>query len=373
MRSRHLNVVFVGLTLSSSWGNGHATTYRALLRGLAERGHAVAFLERDVPWYAANRDLTDPDFCRLVLYDGPEALAHRHAATLRAADAVIVGSYVPDGAAVIAEVLALARGAVSFYDLDTPVTLAALERGNCAYLSKALAPELDLYLSFTGGPTLRRLERDLGARLALPLYCMVDPERYRPTGEAAQWDLGYLGTYSTDRQPALERLLIEPARRLPERRFVVAGPQYPDTIDWPANVERIDHLPPGRHASFYSRLRYALNITRADMMEAGWSPSVRLFEATACGTPVITDRWPGLDDFFREGEACLVADECQDVVHALSASDNVARALALRARAITLANHTGRHRAVELERALRRGGIPIRRAERINDDAHGPV
>ena len=205
---------------------------------------------------------------------------------------------------------------------------------------------------------------------------MVDPERYRPTGEAPQWDLGYLGTYSADRQPALERLLIEPARQLPERRFVVAGPQYPDRIDWPANVERISHVPPDRHASFYSRLRYALNITRADMMQAGWSPSVRLFEATACGTPVITDRWPGLDDFFTEGEAILVADRSEDVVASLSEPDATARTLAERARAITLAAHTGRHRAAELEKGLtraRRAGIPLRHAERISHDDRAPA
>jgi spore maturation protein CgeB len=350
-------IVFLGLTLSSSWGNGHATTYRALLRGLAQRGHRVTFLERDMPWYAANRDMPAPDFCELVLYADPAELAGRYASTLAQADAVIVGSFVPDGVSVIKEVLVQARGVVGFYDIDTPVTLAALERSGCAYLSAELIPAFDVYFSFTGGPTLTRLERELGAGLALPLYCMVDPERYRPTGETPEWDLGYLGTYSADRQPAIERLLVEPARRLPEKRFVVAGPQYPDTIEWPANVDRIEHVAPVDHASFYSRLRYALNVTRADMLTAGWSPSVRLFEATACGVPVISDRWPGLDGFFPEGEAILVADGSDEVVAALAApEDGTARQMAARARRITLSTHTGRHRATELEQGLLRAG-----------------
>ncbi len=356
MTQTQRSIVFLGLSLSSSWGNGHATTYRALLRGLAERGHAVSFLERDVPWYAANRDLADPDFCRLSFYRDVDELALLHDQVIAEADAVIVGSYVPDGAQVIRHALARAGGIVGFYDIDTPVTLAGLARGDCAYLKPELVPELDVYFSFTSGPALVRLERDYGARLALPLHCMVDERCYRPTGESPLWDLGYLGTYSADRQPALERLLIEPARRLPERRFVVAGPQYPETLQWPSNVDRIDHVPPDRHPSFYGQLRYTLNITRADMKEAGWSPSVRLFEAAACGTPVITDRWDGLGDFFPEGEAILAADDDDDVVAVLSDTrrPGLAERVALRARWITLSRHTGHHRAEELEAGLDR-------------------
>ena len=367
MSGRRRSIAFLGLSLSSSWGNGHATTYRALLRGLAERGHELTFLERDVPWYAANRDLVDPNFCRLDFYDGLEDLARRHDRTLAHADAVIVGSYVPDGAAVLRHVLDRAGGVVGFYDIDTPVTLAALARGDCAYLDADLVPSLDMYFSFTSGPALSRLEREFGARLALPLHCMVDERRYRPTGEAPRWDLGYLGTYSPDRQPALERLLIEPARRMPDRRFVVAGPQYPDAIDWPANVERIDHIPPDEHAAFYGRLRFALNITRADMLALGWSPSVRLFEAAACGTPIVTDRWDGLADFFPEGEAILVADGADDVVAALTRIEpEHARRLARRARSIALSQHTGNHRAAEFEHGLERA-----RAGRLSAAANG--
>lgn len=355
MSVSRLSIVFLGLSLSSSWGNGHATTYRALLRGLAARGHDVQFLERDVPWYAAHRDLRDPDYCRLELYSDIDGLDSRHRAAIAAADVVVVGSYVPDGIDVVDYTLSTAGGVVGFYDIDTPVTLAALDRGDCAYLHPEQIPALDIYFSFSSGSALGRLRDRYGARLPLPLHCMADEERYRPTGEAPHWDLGYLGTYSSDRQPALDRLLIEPARRLPDRRFVVAGPQYPDTIAWPANVDRIDHVPPEAHPQFYGRLRYALNITRADMLAVGHSPSVRLFEAAACGTPAITDRWLGLDGFFPEGEAILVADRSEDVVAALVGCDREAsRRMGERARRITLSGHTGHHRAAEFEHGIGR-------------------
>lgn len=347
-----LDIVVLGLSLSSSWGNGHATTYRALLRGLAALGHRVTFLERDVPWYATSRDLPDPDFCDLRLYADLAALA-AHAPAIRDADAVIVGSYVPDGPAVIDRVLAIARGVVAFYDIDTPVTLAQLARGETRSLEPRQIPLLDVYLSFTGGPTLDRLERVHGARAARALYCSVEPERYRPTGEPYAYDLGYLGTYAPDRQPTLEALLIEPARRLPEMRFVVAGPHYPDDVAWPANVVRIPHLPPAEHPSFYARQRFTLNVTRADMIAAGWSPSVRLFEAGACGTAIVGDDWEGLGALLPDGEAMLVAHGTDDVVRILTALPEARRAaIAADARARVLARHTGAARARDLVAAL---------------------
>ncbi len=233
---RALTLVVLGLSLSSSWGNGHATTYRALLNAFARRGHKVMFLERDQPWYAEHRDLDDPDYCDLNYTTTSKAFA-AHSEVIASADAVIVGSYVPDGVAVGRWVCDLRNGVTAFYDIDTPVTLAKLKRGDYEYLSPALIPAYDLYLSFTGGPTLRLLERRYGSPAARALYCTADETTHRPLELTPIYDLGYLGTYSEDRQPALERLLIEPARRAPERKFVVAGPQYPSTIAWPDNVD----------------------------------------------------------------------------------------------------------------------------------------
>lgn len=341
-----MKLIVLGLSLTSSWGNGHATTFRALLRAFAGRGHDVLFLERDMPWYAANRDEPAPDYCRLALYDSLAALADWRA-EIADADAVIVGSYVPDGIAVGRLVQEWANGVTAFYDIDTPVTLAKLARGECDYVSPEVIPGYDVYCSFTGGPTLRTIETRYAAPAARALYCSVDADRYRPTGAAKRWDLSYLGTYSDDRQPTLERLLLEPARRHPEWRFVVAGPQYPATIDWPANVERIEHLAPADHANFYSASRATLNVTRADMIAAGWSPSVRLFEATACGTPIVSDRWQGIDDLLTPDREIVLADSASDVETALARPDLDAIGVAGRAR--VLAEHTARHRAAELE------------------------
>ncbi|HLU65937.1 MAG TPA: glycosyltransferase, partial [Kofleriaceae bacterium] len=299
------------------------------------------------------RDLPAPPFCRTELYRDLDELTGRHAAEVAEADLVIVGSFVRDGAEVGRWAQATARGMTAFYDIDTPVTLARLSRGMHDYLSPALVPGYHLYLSFTGGPTLARLERELGAPCAVPLYCSVDPEQYRPVGTEPTADLGYMGTYSEDRQPGLERLLIAPARACPERRFAVAGPMYPEAIAWPDNVRRIEHLAPPDHPAFYGGLRFALSVTRADMARAGYSPSVRLFEAAACGTPVISDPWPGLESFFEPGREILVARSTAEVVATLRGMrEEERRALGQRARAAALSRHTAAHRAFELERAV---------------------
>ncbi len=345
-----LDIVFLGLCITSSWGNGHATTYRGLVRELSRRGHRVTFLERDLPWYAENRDLPQPPWGRTELYRALPELKDRYEALVRRADLVVVGSYVPQGVAVGEWVTSRAGGLTAFYDIDTPVTLARLVRGDCEYLSEELVPAYDLYLSFTGGPILRHIEAALGARKARPLYCSVDEELYRPEAREPLWDLGYLGTYSDDRQPTVDRLLLEPARRWPEGRFAVAGPQYPRDLRWPKNVARMEHLAPPQHASFYGAQRFTLNATRRDMVKAGWSPSVRLFEAGACATPVVSDRWEGLEAFFEPGREILVAaspEETLRIVRELPEPER--RRIGEAARARVLREHTAAHRAATLE------------------------
>jgi spore maturation protein CgeB len=346
-----LKIVVFGLSLSSSWGNGHATTWRALLGALAARGHEILFLERDQPWYAAHRDMTDPGFCELHFYDDLRGLAAWQRATADA-DLVLVGSYVPDGGEVVRLVQHTAHGLTAFYDIDTPVTLARLESGSNPYLDAASIPAFHIYFSFTGGPILETLEHRWGARRAVALYCSVDPAVYRPATVQRRWDLGYVGTYSPDRQPALDLLLLEPARRRPELRFVVAGPQYPSDIVWPANVDRIEHLPPDEHAAFYSSLGWTLNITRADMKAAGWSPSVRLFEAAACATPIVSDIWDGIEDVLSPGSEVMLARHTADVLAALAIPEQARLALGMAARKRVLSTHTGDHRAIVVEAAV---------------------
>jgi spore maturation protein CgeB len=344
-----LDCVFLGLSITSSWGNGHATTYRGLLKELARRGHRITFLERDVPWYRSNRDFETLPYCDIGLYSTLEELKERFTGLIRTADVVVVGSYVPDGIAVGRWVTSIANHATAFYDIDTPVTLANLENGSCEYIAKDLYRKYDLYFSFTGGPTLEFIERKLGSPRACALYCSVDPALYYPECKPSRWDIAYLGTYACDRHPALEELLLKVARRHLQRRFAVAGPQYPEKITWPPNVQRIEHLPAARHREFYNSQRFTLNVTRRQMIRAGYSPSVRLFEAAASGVPILTDEWAGLETFFDPGSEILPVRSSADVTSYLLMQDEQRLEVAEKARRRTLRFHTAAVRAEQFE------------------------
>jgi spore maturation protein CgeB len=347
-----MRIVILGLSVTSSWGNGHATNYRALLRALVEGGDEVLFLERDVPWYAAHRDLAAPPWGRTVLYRSLEELAV-HADALRRADLILVGSFVAEGVAVAEWALRESGGATAFYDIDTPVTLEKLRRGEQEYLTPELIPRFDLYLSFTGGPVLDTLREQAGARRPVFFPCFVDPSAYTPREIPDRWALSYLGTYAAGRQPAVEELLLAPARARAHESFVVAGPMYPAEITWPANVERIEHLPPGEHPAFYCASRFTLNLTRPEMRAVGHSPSVRLFEAAACGTVIVSDRWAGLSDVLEPGHEILVADGSADVIRLLEEVGPAQReGIAAAARARVLREHTAQRRVEQLHGLL---------------------
>ncbi|MBV9873110.1 MAG: glycosyltransferase [Verrucomicrobia bacterium] len=348
-----MRLVVLGLSITSSWGNGHATTYRALLSALNELGCDILFLERDLPWYAANRDAPNLPFCRIELYQDREDLRLRFGETIRSADAVLVGSYVPDGVAVGELVNATAEGVTAFYDIDTPVTLAKLQRGDDEYLSRKLIRKYNVYFSFTGGPILDQLERKYGSPAARPLYCSADDRFYYPESLPERWALGYLGTYSPDRQNGVEQFLIAPALCLPLQEFVAAGPSYPKTISWPPNVRRIDHLPPDQHRKFYCAQKFTLNLTRADMRRAGYSPSVRLFEAAACGVPIISDRWDGIETFFNDRREILLVRSTREVVQLLrELPDQEREMIGARAREKVMREHSAKRRAEEFLASL---------------------
>jgi spore maturation protein CgeB len=320
-----------------------------LVRELSRLGHEVWFLERDVPWYGVRRDDPVPDGVHLVLYRSLVELRRSCESLVRESDGVIVGSYLPEGATVCDWVLEKARGVTAFYDIDTPVTLAKLARNEAEYLAPHSIAGFDLYLSFTGGPILRRLEREHGARRAVHLPCFADPERYRPLPTVPIWTLGYFGSYSCDRQPVLDRLLLEPARLRPQERFVVAGTQYPANVKWPANVDRIEHLAPHEHAAFYCAQRFTLNLMRRDLVEAGWSPNERLFEAAACGVPIVSDVWSGISEYFQPGEEIIIASSHLELER-FSEKERIS--IGARGRARVVAQHTARHRAEQLESLL---------------------
>jgi spore maturation protein CgeB len=198
------------------------------------------------------------------------------------------------------------------------------------------------------------LRDELQARRAVPLYGSVDPETHRPAepNPAYACDVSYLGTYAADRQPALERLFLEPARRLPWCKFLIGGAMYPSDFPWSENIYFVRHVPPPDHPAFYSSSRLTLNITRAAMALMGYCPSGRLFEAAACGTPVLTDYWEGLEHFFEPGREILLARDSEEAVDAISRDQASLAHLARAARERVLAEHTAAHRARELTRLL---------------------
>ena len=346
-----MKIVIFGLSITSSWGNGHATTYRALARALHARGHKIVFFERDLEWYASNRDMPEPPFCDVHIYDAWPAIIPQARRHLRDCDVAVVGSYFPDGITAIEQVLDSSAPVKAFYDIDTPITVSKLRGGDAEYITRQQIPGFDLYFSFTGGPMLSELQSTFGAACPLPFYCSFDPERYRFCPIARfQCDMSYMGTYAPDRQPKIEELFCRPARTLPHKKFLLAGPQYPRNVRWPQNVRHITHLEPKFHASFYSSSRLTLNVTRREMVLAGYSPSVRLFEAAACGATIVSDRWEGLDTFFVPGEQILLPDSSEDVLRYISDMDQAEiQRIGRSAQQRVLAEHTAQVRAQQFE------------------------
>ncbi|RUZ08299.1 glycosyltransferase [Mesorhizobium sp. M7A.F.Ca.CA.002.15.1.1] len=350
-----MQMVIFGLTVTSSWGNGHATLWRGLIRALARRGWSVTFFERDTPYYAGARDLDRLDGGNVVLYPDWEDIRRVAEQTVKQSDVVIVTSYCPD--AVDASRLAqqAGRGLRVFYDLDTPVTLARIEQGERPpYFGPEGLADFDLVLSYTGGSEVDALKTVLGARHVVPLYGHVDPDQHRPAEKRAEFagDLSYLGTYAADRQAGVEKLLVRTAARLPDQRFIIGGAQYPQEFPWGDNIFFVRHLPPADHPAFFSSSRLTLNVTREAMVQKGWCPSGRLFEAAACGVPIITDTWPGLSSFFEPGSEILLAHDTDDVVAALALPADELDAIKTRARERVLDEHTSARRAAELDHIL---------------------
>jgi spore maturation protein CgeB len=351
-----MKIVFYGLTVTSSWGNGHATTYRSLLKALAQRGHTVHFVEKDVEWYRNNRDLAVPKFCTVQLYEFWDTAKSALIQSSSDADVIVIGSYFPDAIEATQALLQTVDCPLLFYDIDTPITMARLRaNGVTEYLDAALIPHYSAYLSFTGGPALKELEFDFKAKRAIAFYCSVDPDLYHPFSQRQEYrsDLSYLGTYAADRQAKLIALLDSAAGLMPKSKFIVAGPQYSQDIAWQKNVLRIDHIAPPDHPGFYSSSRFTLNLTRSDMVAAGYSPSVRLFEASACAATILSDEWPGLADFLQPGEEILLpkdASEVADILQHLAESERVR--IGQRARERILSEHTSEHRAIQFERIV---------------------
>jgi spore maturation protein CgeB len=360
-----MRLAIFGLTISSAWGNGHATLWRGLCKALVELGHEFVFFERDVPYYANARDWPSlPESfgnCELVLYRDWWSIHSRARRELLSCDAAIVTSYCIDAIPAAEEILGAQRPHSVFYDLDTPMTLDQLSAGKqLSYIPARGLCDFDLVLSYTGGAALEQLRNDLGARHVEALYGHVDPHVHRPVAPADRYRaaLSWLGTYSADRQIMLEELFVGPARLRRMEKFLIGGAQYPDHFPWSSNVYFVHHVPPSEHAAFFSSSRVTLNVTRAPMARMGWCPSGRLFEAAACGAAVLSDEWRGLDAFYTPGEQILTARSATDTLAALDSSDAQLQSIGRAARERTLDEHTSRHRAEQLIGYLERLSTP---------------
>ncbi|HEX7025855.1 MAG TPA: glycosyltransferase [Gammaproteobacteria bacterium] len=344
-----LNIVVIGLSITSAWGNCHASAYRALIKGLGRDGHKVIFLEWDAPWHRMHRDMPCPEFCEVGIYDSLGTLQGKYGKTICDADVVIIGSYTYEGIQVGRWVLENASGLKVFYDIDTPITLVRLRNGGCGYLSADLIPHYDMYLSATGGPELEKFRVAYGAKRIYSLYCSVDPDLYYPETRDRNYALAYLGNYSPDRQTTLERYLVDSARRYPDRNFAVAGANYPAGVQWPGNVDYMEYLSPKRHREFYAKQQFALNITRPDSVAWGYTPSIRLFEAAACGIPVISDYWVGLETFFKPGVEIMTVQSTIEIIEILDKyTFEECYTIGEMARRRVMENHTCDKRAREL-------------------------
>src|SRR5688572_6644185 len=327
--------VFLGRSITSDWGNTHAPVYRTLLRALVARGHHVLFLERLSEEFAGVHDL--PAACGEVQFYGSiEDLRARFTRDIRTAHCVVVGSSVEEDDRIAQWVLETARGVRAFYDFDPAATLASL-------------PAFDLYLSLTGGSQLAQMASRLSTTYARPLHCSFDPAWHTPMNATKQWELGYVASDAPEERAMIDHFLLDVARQMPKRRFVVAGSLCDDNRQWPCNVRRIAPVMNTHQRGFYAQQRFALNLTPPTATSV--APRSRLFQAAACGTPIITDHWPGLDQFFEPGAEVLVAESPDDVVrHLCEVPDPVRKTLSARAPRPLLRAHTPSHRARALER-----------------------
>jgi spore maturation protein CgeB len=351
-----VKIVIFGLTISSSWGNGHATLWRGLCKNLVHLGHDVVFFERDTPYYAGARDLFELPGGRLEIYGDWEDIKAKARIDAAEADATIITSYCADACDAAEMTLDCPHALRVFYDLDTPITLARLGAGETVpYIAANGLEDFDLVLSFTGGECVfREFRRLVGARRIEALYGHVDPDVHRPAAPLAHYRAGlsYLGTYSRDRQQTLESLFVASALARQDIRFLIGGAQYPTDFPWSPNIYFVRHLPPSEHAAFFASSRLTLNVTRQAMAKMGWCPSGRLFEAAACGVPILSDAWEGIADFFEPGSEILLARQTDDVLAALELDDRELRHIADLARERTLEQHSSAKRARELVQLL---------------------
>jgi len=349
-------MAFFGSSLVSAYWNGAATYYRGIIRALDARGWQVTFFEPDAFDRQAHRDIPDPPWARVVVYQPTSGGLQRALDAAAGADVLVKASGVGVCDTDLEAALPAMRrpGQVClFWDVDAPATLERLENAPLDPLRTHI-PSFDLVLTYGGGTPVVTRYRALGARDCVPIYNALDPRTHHPVPleDAYRADLSFLGNRLPDREARVREFFLTAAAARPNRSFLLGGNGW-RADETPPNVTVLGHVPTGAHNTFNCSALAVLNINRSSMARTGFSPATRVFEAAGAGACLITDAFEGVEAFLAPGEEVLVADNGADVVAILDAL-TPARALAIgrAARARVLAEHTYEHRVVQLEHVL---------------------
>jgi spore maturation protein CgeB len=353
-----MKVAFYGSSLLSSWWNGAATYYRGLLRDLASRGYDIIFYEPDAYERQLHRDMEPQPWARSVVY--PASAEGLRGVLAEAGDADIVvkasGVGVFDDE-LLAGILdhASPHALKIFWDVDAAATLDEMRRGEDHPVRRALG-DLDLVLTYGGGPPVVEAYEGFGAARCVPIYNALDPLTHHPVAPDPRFaaDLSFLGNRLPDREARVEEFFLEPAAALPERRFLIGGNGW-DTKSLPANVRNLGHVFTTEHNAFNCTPLAVLNVARDSMADIGFSPATRVFEAAGAAACLITDAWQGIELFLEPGEEVLVARDGKDVAdHVRALTPERARHIGDAALRRVLREHTYAHRGAQVDAILRR-------------------
>lgn len=351
-----MRLSFYGSSLVSSYWNGAATYYRGLLASLARLGYRITFFEPDAYGRQQHCDIADPDYARVVVYPASEAGLRDALAEGLDAEVVVKASGVGvfDDTLLQAVAHDSAPGSLRFFwDVDAPATLAELA-ATPDHMLHALLPRLDGVFTYGGGEPVVEAYRRAGARRCLPVYNGLDRSTHFPVepDERFAADLAFLGNRLPDREARVEEFFFEPARLLPDRRFLLGGAGW-DDVRLPANVRYLGHVASADHNAFNATPRAVLNISRQSMADVGFSPATRVFEAAGAGACLITDFWDGIELFFVPGQEILVARSGVEVARLLQGLEPAAAAETGR-RALRRAreSHDYLRRAQQVHKAL---------------------
>jgi spore maturation protein CgeB len=352
-----MKIAFYGSSLLSSYWNGAATYYRGLLRDLAGRGYDITFYEPDAFDRQQHKDMEAPDWARSVVYDAtPEALA-RVLQEARKADIVVKASGVGVFDTELLEgILVHSRPDAMrlFWDVDAAATLDEM-RGHEDHPVRRALPELDMVLTYGGGPPVIEAYGGFGARRCIPVYNALDPTTHHPVepDPAFAADLAFLGNRLPDREARVEEFFLRAAALQPERRFLIGGNGW-ESKGMPANVRHLGHVYTHQHNAFNCTPLAVLNVARDSMAHIGFSPATRVFEAAGAAACLITDAWQGIELFLTPDEEVLVARDGQDVAdHVAALTPDRARALGQAALRRILAEHTYAHRGEQVDALFR--------------------